>query len=242
MRKILTVTVTATILFGALTACAPSTDIGAAKPTAGSSAAPADKPAVEAPAEATTKAQPLSVSETAFGQNSYDPTSWWYVVIIDNPNTTYAYPSASLTVEATNAAGTIVDSAPSYKDLLPGKTAISGTFISVGAETITALNLRGPDEAQAVEAKDGLGAFTSSEVAAVSDEYSTTLAGNLTSTFVAEQSLVEVVGVARNAAGQIIASEMTYIDRLPVGGTVRFEIRFMNPLPADTTYEVYPSL
>lgn len=229
-------------LLGSLVACAP-TEIRAVddKPAAASTSdkAKEDKPAA-APADTR---QDLVVTETAFGQNSYDPTHWWYVVIVENPNTDFVFPSAMLDIEALDATGVILDSSSAYTTLLAGKTALTGSFVSVGDKTISDVSLRGPAATAATKAEASeTGAFVLTPEAPVTDEYSTTVSGTISGSFATEQSLVNVAMVARNAAGQIIATDHTYVDRLPVGGTVRYEITLFDPMPADTTYEVYASL
>ncbi|QWC15818.1 hypothetical protein KKR89_16390 [Cellulomonas dongxiuzhuiae] len=183
----------------------------------------------------------LAVVESAFGQNTYDPTTWWYVVIVENPNAEHVFPLAGLDVEAIGADGTILDSGSTYVDVLPGRVALTGSFMSVGTGVIDHLDLRGPDVTDALH-KPGAGSFTVTDVAAATDEWSTTVGGNLSGSFVDEQSLVKVVVVARNAQGQIIDADFSFVDRLPPGVQARFEVNFMTALPADTTYEVYPAL
>lgn len=247
MRKSIAALFGAAALAITVAACAP-TEVGAIddKPSASTPAGPADdKPAVEPPAEveAAVEALDLTVVEQSFGQTSYDATTWWYVVIVENPNPDFIFDMASLDVEASNAAGVIVDSDSHWTTLLSGKTALTGTFFDVGAEVISTIELRGPDATAATKAPaDETGSFATSEVGAVSDSYSTTVAGNLTANFDTEQTMVKVTIIPRNAAGQIIGQETTYVDRLPVGGTVRFESTFLDVLPADTTYEVFAAL
>ncbi|UZN03026.1 DUF4190 domain-containing protein [Cellulomonas sp. S1-8] len=183
----------------------------------------------------------VSVVEVAFGQNTYDPTIWWYVVIIDNPNPEHVYPLAGFDVEAVGADGTILDTGSSYVNLLPGRVALTGSFFDVGSNVLDHLDVRGPEVADALHESE-LGAFAVADVAAASDEWSTKVGGNLSGSFVEEQASVQVDVIARNAQGQIVGSELTFVDRLPVGGQARFEVTFLAPLPADTTYEVYPSM
>jgi hypothetical protein len=201
----------------------------------------------DAPAEDAADAAPqgdaedLVVVDVAFGQTTYDPTIWWYVAVVENPNPAHVFPFAGFTAEAVGADGTILDSSPDYVDLLPGRTALSGTFYEVGSGAIDHVEVRGPEASEAVSEAD-LGAFTVSEVAATTDEYSTTVGGNVASAFEADQELVEVTVVAASPDGTILGAQSTYVDRLPAGGQARFEVMFMDPLAADTVYTAYPNL
>jgi hypothetical protein len=186
-------------------------------------------------------AQDLAVLDVAFGQNSYDPTTWWYVVIVENPNPEHVFPFAGFTIEAVGADGTILDSSPDYVDLLPGQVALSGGFYEVGSGAIDHLDVRGPEASEAVH-ETGLGSFTVSDVAGTSDDWSTTVGGTLVSTFESDQQLVEVTVVASAPDGTVLGAQPTYVDRLPAGGQARFEVMFMDPLPADTLYTAYPNL
>jgi hypothetical protein len=242
MKKHVFVALASVTLVGALAACAPA-EIGAVDEAPPASSAP-DKPKDEKPAdEPADTRQDMVVVEKAFGQSTYDPTSWWYVVIVENPNADYVFDGAVLDIEALSADGVILDTGSDFTTLLSGRTAITGTFSQVGANIVTDISLRGPDKGQATKAPaSSTGSFTVEGVSATSDSYSTTVSGNVTANFETEQELVEVVSVARNAAGQIIGSEMTFVDRLPVGGTVRFETTYFDVMPADTTYDVFVSL
>lgn len=195
----------------------------------------------EAAPDAAATAQDLVVLDVAFGQNAYDPTTWWYVAVVDNPNPEHVFPFAGFTAEAVGADGTILDSAPDYVDLLPGQTALTGMFLSVGDTPVDHVEVRGPQASEAVHESD-LGGFEVADVAATSDEWSTTVGGTLTSAFQQDQELVGVVVVATAPDGTILGAQSTYVDRLPAGGQARFEAVFLSPLPADTAYTAFPRL
>jgi hypothetical protein len=186
-------------------------------------------------------AQDITSVDLAFGQQAYDPTTWWYVAVLDNPNTEFVFPFAEVTVEAVGADGTILDSSSDYLNILPGRAAVTGVFLEVGTNTIDHLEIRGPVASDAVRETE-LGTFTVAGVAGTSDDWSTTVGGTLSSGFEAEQTSVRVTVVASAPDGQILGAEFTYIDRLPAGGQARFETTFLDPLPADTTYTAYPGL
>lgn len=187
--------------------------------------------------------QDLVLVESAFGRTSYDPTTWWYVIVIDNPNEDHIFDATSIDVEALDAAGTILDSSSEYRTILSGRTAISGTFLSIGDGEISTLDVLGPEATDAIRSPlDETGTFTIEGVTPTTDSFSTTVRGNVRADFESDQELVQVVVVARNAAGAIIGAEWAYIDRLPAGGTAQFEAMFLDTLPADTVYEAYAAL
>ncbi|WP_210481103.1 FxLYD domain-containing protein [Naasia sp. SYSU D00948] len=186
--------------------------------------------------------QDLIIDDLAFGR-VVDQDYWWYVVVVDNPNPDFVFASASLNVEALDPNGVILDTSGDYPTLLPGKTAITGLFFEVGSQEIVELNVRGPLASSAVSSPSGeTGSFTLSPVESVRDTYSTTVSGNITSNFSEEQEYVTVVVVARGADGSIVGGESTYVERLPSGGTARFEASFFGSLPEGATFEAFPYL
>ncbi|WP_199422460.1 hypothetical protein [Actinotalea solisilvae] len=236
-----------TPLLALLAACGSTGAIEAkSEPDAKASATSEEEPTPEP--EKTEKpeapaVQELVVVNSAFGQRSYDASVWWYTVILENPNPGHVFSFAEVNTEAYGADGVILDTGTDFLEILPGQIAITGTFFNVGQNLIDHIEVRGPLANAALPAPtEGVGTFSASEVAAVTDSWSTTVGGNLTGTFATEQEFVTVVVVASNPAGTIIGADMAYVDRLPVGGTVRFEVMFADPLPADTIYSVYPRL
>ncbi|WP_322411545.1 hypothetical protein [Microbacterium invictum] len=189
-------------------------------------------------------AEPVEVVETAFGQDTLDPEVWWYVVILDNPNPDAVFEFGEITTEAIDASGTILDSSADYITMLPGQVAVSGSFYEVGPNDIAALEVIGPDPADAVaEPSNGAGTLSVGEVTATGDDYVTEVSGTLTGRFPVDQEFVGVTVVARDPGGAIIGGTSTYVERLPAdGGSARFEAVFFTPLPADTVYEAYPFL
>ena len=220
--------------------------VGGLEESAAQLETPTDEPAVaddeqDAPAAGGSAVADLGVVEAAFGQSEYDPSTWWYVIIVENPNPEHALRFAGFDIEAVGADGLILDTGSNYVDMLPGRTALTGMFTKVGAHTIDHLEVRGPDISEAEHEPD-LGAFTITDVAGTSDEWSTTVGGTLSGTFAEELTNVRIEVVVRDAAGQIVGSDSTYVDRLPAGGQARFESMFFDPLPEGTTFEVFAQL
>lgn len=194
--------------------------------------------------DAASDAIDLTVVETAFGREQYDPTTWWYVVIVENPNDDFVYDIASVDVEATGADGTILDTSSNYVTALSGRTAISGSFISVGQGEISSLNVLLPAASEAITSPlDETGTFVIDPITATTDDFATTATGTISGSFDTDQELVGIIVVARGADGSIIGGATTYVDRLPADGSrVQFEALFLSPLPAEATYEAYATL
>lgn len=244
LKKFKVLVVAIALAFGLVACAAPQGEIEAQEPDKETTKPAEEKPAEESPEPEAPEVQELVVVNSAFGQASYDPTSWWYVAIMENPNPAHVFSFAEIDVEAYGADGVLLDTGTDYVEILPGQFAVTGTFINVGSNVIDRIEVRGPTaDAAAPAPKEGVGTFTVTDLVPVTDDYSTTVGGNLTATFAEEQELVNVVVVASNPAGAIIGAEMTYVERMPADGTpVRFEARFFDPLPADTVYTAYARL
>lgn len=181
------------------------------------------------------------IAETAFGQNS-DGRYWWFVVIVDNPNQDAALGSAfeGVKVEAVDADGVILQTSGASGPFLPGRSAVTGTLYDVGSSAITELNVIGPDPSTSATLAPGeIETFAFDSVESVSNEWSTTISGIVSGTFTDELAQFRVVIIGRDASGAIQGGDSTYVDRLPVGGKVRFQIDSYEPYPAGTTYEVF---
>lgn len=189
-------------------------------------------------------ADDIAVLEGSFGQYVSDPSAWWYVVVIDNPNADYIFDGASLDVEALGADGTVLDTSSEYRIVLAGEAALVGDFYEIGDAEIVDLNLVGPTAADAVYSPfDETGQFALADLTATSDEFTTTVTGTVSGDFAEDLEYVQVTVVARDAAGQIIGGAWTYVDLLPADGTaVPFEAVFWDALPEGTTFEAYASL
>lgn len=188
-------------------------------------------------------AEELVIAESAFGRTSYDPETWWYAVVIENPNADYIF-ETYLDVEALGADGVVLDSVSEYPTILSGQVAIAGLFTAVGTGEITELDVVGLDDADAYETPfDETGSFVVSDLASASDGSSTTVTGTVSGDFEGDMELVSVVVLVRSASGAIIEAEYTYVDLVPSDGTpVPFEAVFYEEFPAGTTFEALPTL
>lgn len=188
-------------------------------------------------------AQELVIVESVIGKLSYDDDSWWYVLIIENPNSDYIYEDVDLTIEALDADGVLLDSNFEYGTFLSGKTALAGYFYDLGAHEIAELTVSHvPTSDATFSAAADTGSFYFESVTDTSDDYSTTVEGLIGSDFDQDQEYVEVIVIARDGSGQIIDVNSDYVDRVPGGNKARFDVVFWDPLPAGTTYELYALL
>ncbi|WP_203582128.1 hypothetical protein [Microbacterium hibisci] len=181
---------------------------------------------------------PLTVVETAFGVEA-DATSW-YAVIIDNPNADYAFESF-LTVQAFAADGTLLQSADAFATLLSGRTAVVGYFYDVVDAEIASIDVIVPEpETATLSPGEETGSFTVADVAGVtSPGGATTVTGTVTGDFADDQEFVVVSVIARAADGTIVAATSTYADEVPGDGTPAGFEAWLDPLPADTTFEAF---
>jgi hypothetical protein len=226
---------------GAALEAASQTDASATTATESSEPTPQasaeEAAAEEAEPEPSDPVDPVLV-EKAHGR---DGDTYWYAVIIENPNKDHIWDSASVDVEAVAKDGTILDSDSNYTVLLSGETALTGTFFDVGNEKIDHLEVRGPTADSATSAPlDETGRFTVSKVKATSDDWSTTVSGTVESTFEEQQDSVEVVVIGRKG-GRIRAADFTYVDRIPSGGKARFEATAFDA-PSGLKWTAYANL
>ena len=182
----------------------------------------------------------LEVVETAFGQAAHDDSTWWFVVILDNPDPELGFERATVTVDAVDADGAVLDTAWEDVTTGPGEVAMTGLFAEVGDGTIDRLEVRGPDADDAAALPGGAGEFSVANLSADTTPQTTTVTGALSSTFTEERTFIDVIVVARDAAGEILRAETTYVPLLPAGGTAQLEVVFWDPLPESATYTAYP--
>lgn len=225
-------------------------DVASPEPAAGAASnadddTEADAASAPEPEEAAAPTvEELGVVETAFGKD-IDSDTWWYAIVLENPNADYVFPSAGITVEAVDANGVILDSGSNYTTVLQGRTVVVGDFFSVGSGTIAKLEVRGPTSAAATSSPAAeTGSFSVSEIATATEYGWTDVTGKVTSSFSEDQEFVTVSVIARDAAGKIVGSEMAFIERLPAGGTAQFESSLWNVenLPGDVMFEAFASL
>lgn len=182
----------------------------------------------------------LEVVETAFGRAAYDDGLWWFVVVLDNSDPELGFVDATVTVDAVDADGAVLDTAWEDVTVGPGEVALTGLFAEVGDGVVDRLEVRGPDADDAVALPGGSGEFSVADLTATGTPQTTTVTGTLSGTFTEELTFIDVIVVARDSAGEILRAESTYVPLLPAGGTAQVEVVFWDPLPDSATYTAYP--
>lgn len=213
----------APIADGASDAGAQNSDAGT-----GDGVTPSAAPTPEAPA-----IKDLVVAEKGYGR---DGDTYWYGLVLQNPNADYIWTFADVTVEAVDAEGTILDSDSNYMTLLAGSWNVTGTFFDIGSGKVDHLEVRGPVAADATyQDGDAVGAFTFSDVKFTKDKYGYgKVTGKVSSSFVEDQESVRLDIILR-AGGKIVGTDATFVDRVPSGGKAAFEASFLSEnLPKGT--------
>jgi len=184
--------------------------------------------------------QPLQVAEVAFGPDPADPTVWWYVAFVDNPNPDHRFDLAEMTVEALTADGTLIAARAEYVDALPGRAAVAGTFYDLAGMTPDRVDVRLP-VVQDVTYAPGGGGLTAGGLTASASSWGVNVTGTVGSTLEEDVEMAMVVVVATAPGGEVLGSAHGYVDTLPAGGEGAFDADFFVELPAGTQYTAYPS-
>ncbi|MFE5408640.1 hypothetical protein [Microbacterium sp. NPDC056569] len=208
-----------------------------------SNAAPGTDGQPDAGAQFPTPQQPV-VTETAFGHDFGD--TWWYVVVVDNPNADYVF-DAFLEAQAFAADGSVISSAMSAATLLSGQTAIVGYFTLEGGGQIDAIGLTVPEASEATLSPAAeTGSFTVDGVTGTADRSGPstlippgTATGTVSGRFADDQRYVTVTVLARANDGRILGAATTWVDVVPADGSpVPFEAWFAE-LPPEVTLQAY---
>ena len=110
---------------------------------------------------------PATVTEVAFGPESDD--SWWYAVVIDNPNPDYVF-DTYFDVHLIGADGATIETSPEFAALLPGRTVLVGTVYDIGDNEIADIQVDLPEASEATLLPGAeVGSFTIDDVVAESD-------------------------------------------------------------------------
>ena len=156
----------------------------------------------------------LAITEQAFGAASYDDAVTWFVVILNNPSDK-AYSYATVTVNALDASGKVIDSAINYPALPAGDSALTGNFYDLGGAQVASLEVVAPTV-------DGLSNAagvtpTVTDVTGSSDGSFTTVTGKVTSPDADLPYGAAVTVIARDPSGHIIESANGYVDKVTAG-------------------------
>lgn len=231
--KSITGGIAAAALVALLTACAPSEEGALGESESRATDTPTEAAAEVTPAaeEPTEAAEPESEDDTSLvtldAQTWQNEDGYWnYYALIENPSDDAVYVFEDFTVELLDAEDVILDSDSNYPTILPGtEVALAGRFFdsqSLDPAEVDRIEVRGPLEPTTYT--EEVGSMTLSEPEFVDGEYSATVRGTLTSDFVEDQETVSITIVAFNTDGKAVAQDFTYVDRLPAGGTTRYEV------------------
>ena len=188
--------------------------------------------------------QELRVLESAVGRAAYDEGTWWYTVIIDNPNPDAVFAGTDVLVDLIGTDGVVLDTVAEYVSIHPGVSAITGVFFDQPADiSVTGVRAELPPAADGwIVPTEQLGTLVASDVRLTTTAGATTVTGTVTSTFLQPPTYAGLTVVLRDASGAIVAAEWTYLEDTRHGAPADFEVWFPDPVPADATVEVYPSL
>ena len=188
------------------------------------------------------------IAETFFVEHHlmFRDYGWWsYAVVMENPNTNCVYERAGswnmveFLIEAFDASNILLDSDRVRTILLPGETALSGSFNSIGNNSIDRLEVRGDADATMVCYDEGIGGIEFSDVQTSRTGSTTVVSGVATSSFESYQERVIITAVIFDSAGELMATETGRIDRLTGEGAARFEIRLHMTIPADADIQLF---
>ncbi len=198
----------------------------------------------EAPADEASDVLPLAVNEVAFGRSAGDPNTWWFVVIVENPNRDAIWDYSDFEIRALDAGGAVIDTVADYRLLLSGKTAFAGDFLEVGDAEIANVTVVGPEPADAEASPfDQTATLAVTDVqSALDDDGLMRVTGAVSGDMSTDQEYVQITVVARDSSGKIIAGGWAYPENIPATGeSVPWEIYLVEPIPDGATYEVFAS-
>ena len=185
----------------------------------------------------------LVQGEVVFGSYDADATSWWYGVVLDNPNPDAIFQDVVIAVQAFDANGTEVDADEKYVTIQPGPAAITGMLLEAGDATITEVRVELPDrEVARLIGPDETGSVVLEDVQTTTGGEMPVVTGTLVNNTGDDQQYAQAVVIARDANGALIAAEPGYVDPIPAGESAPFEVYFYDPLPAGVTFEAYVTL
>lgn len=179
---------------------------------------------------------PIETAEVAFGPRGYDD-KYWFVVVLHNPNADAVFHDIYVEIEARDSDGALIDDTPYYVTLLPGRTALRGSFgVEPGAEVAT-LTAGFPDgDVAGHYPAHLLGSFT-----AVIDDVTDfgEVTGVVRSDFAHDIEWVEVIVVTRDASGAIVDAATDFLEVVPAGDETPFSAYLVERLSEHDTVEVF---
>lgn len=196
---------------------------------------------VAAPSDA--DENPLEIVESGWSAGSGGYINYAFALRNNSDSVQIEYPSVIITGRSED--GTVVFSQEQVLDVIyPGQTIWWGTTAGNGTPPDDVeFAVAEPDDYNVSENAGQPSSFSVSNVSMAEDDIGMTrFTGEVTAESEGDEGMgmgsVVVVAVMRNAAGEIVCGDNTFVDRPSVGGSRAFELSVYDP-PEFATYEVY---
>ena len=217
---------------------APTAAATTAAPTPTRAPTPTAAPPTPSPTVAATAAAqvPLRIVDSGFSQS--DAGAVYYGIVVENPNTDWGVFGTGVEITFLDAGGDEVTTLGGlFATLLPGQTSAIGDYSpsAMGAKSMEVKLIEG--EAAPIPATPEVLTVTDVETRTAGNQMTTT--GTITNSSDQALDFVVVTLIYRDDDDNIIGGWHD-ITSVPANGETEFEIRALEPLPADTT-EVYLS-
>ena len=191
----------------------------------------------------------LEVSE--YGYSTYqgefdDGANLTWAVVVENPNASHTWLATSTDVRVSfydSGGGVVASATDTIALVIPGQTAaVVGSdsyFSNPDLGLISSMDVR-LGQPRWEEADGPLGAFEVSDVQIRHGQFGdATVTGQVASTFVEEIEDAYATAVYRDAAGAIVGGDFTFIDFIPSGETIPFEISGFGTPPGTESADVF---
>jgi hypothetical protein len=224
------------------------TSVGPASTCAGTDEPVVDEPVVDEPVVTPEPAAdaPLPVALVEAGFVVQDGNAY-YTAVLDNPNPSgWVANYMPVRFDFYDADDGLVTTATGSTTLLPGQTGavIGTTGDAQGATRMDVVIANGESDWQ--QLAEVAGEFTFSDVKTKGTDYGPTTTGRISSTFDEQMDDLRVDVVYKDAAGEVLGGNYTYVDFVPAGGQASFKVSTwvqINPkkiAQTDVYYSYYP--
>ncbi|GGO62890.1 hypothetical protein GCM10010910_14120 [Microbacterium nanhaiense] len=164
-----------------------------------------------------------------------------YLVLVDNASAGTMYPGVTLTVNAVDADGDIIDTRTEFGDIYPGTSAFAGDFV-VDSELIVdvTVDIDGLVMQKPVEAPEG-NPLVATDVEVGVENGQATATGTIENGSDELRNSPDVVVVERDADGRISSYGVTWAPSISAYSTAPFTVTFpsSDTAPTPLTYDVH---
>lgn len=187
---------------------------------------------------------PLQVSGQGFSQLRPDSIGNSYVsygVVVRNPNATVYAENVRVSITFLDAGSKVVASkSETISVILPAQEAAIGDTTSAADVTKIDVQVLGDDWSDPLEP---VGAFRTEGVSTRQQQYGgLKTTGTIVSTFAKNIENPKAVVIYKDASGAVLGGAYTYVDFVPAGGRIGFEVTGSVAVPGVTSTSVYVSL